>query len=71
MQDAVASAEAIALYRDDRAGRILIRFRAVGKDLQTQTGCLGQERDGGTGSRNFVVAYRIMQRFSARFGNPP
>ena len=71
MQDA-ASAEAIALYRDDRAGRILIRFRAVGKDLQTQTGCLGQERDGGTGSRNFVVAtYRIMQRFSARFGNPP
>ena len=71
-QETVASAEAIALYRDERAGRILIRYRAVGKDLETRAGCLGQERDGGTGSRNLVVAtYRIMQRFCTRFCDPP
>ncbi|CAE7328984.1 unnamed protein product [Symbiodinium microadriaticum] len=71
-QEAVAASEAISLYRDERKGRILIRFRAVGKDLQTVAGCLGQERDGGTGSRNLTVAtYRIMQRFCTRFIQPP
>lgn len=71
-QEAFANAYAMTLLRDERKGRIAIRFRACGLDLQVTSGSLGQERDAGTGALNLVKATaRIMQRACTRFQPAP
>ena len=71
-QKFIRKAQAIALYRDERNGRIAVRFKAVARDLTVHSGTLGQEREAGTGARNITVAtYRIMKRACSRFCLPP
>lgn len=71
-QKMLGSAESISLFRDERQGRIAIRFRAVTANLQVHSGTLGQERDAGTGARNITLAtLKVMQRACSRFANPP
>lgn len=62
-QVALGQTKAISLFRDERNGRIAVRFRAVGSDLQEYGATLGQERDAGTGANNLTLATQhIMTR---------
>ena len=70
-QVVLAKCEAISLFRDERHGRIAIRFRAVTKDLHVLSGFLGQEQFAGTGGRALTfatehVTKRACSRFSGR-----
>ena len=49
------TADCIGLIRDERKGRLLIRYRAV-KGLDLQCGVLGQAKDFGTGHENIGEA---------------
>jgi hypothetical protein len=49
------NADCIGLVRDERKGRLLIRYRAV-KGLDLQCGVLGQAKDFGTGHENIGEA---------------
>ena len=53
---ALKKATCVALIRDERHGRLLIRYRAVDKHLQLETGVLGQMKDHGTGHENLNKA---------------
>ena len=62
----------ITLFRDERKGRIAIRFRTCDQDLNIWCGTLGQERDVGTGAQNLVRATaNIMRRACMQFASPP
>ena len=67
-QVVLAKCEAISLFRDERHGRIAIRFRAVTKDLHVLSGFLGQEQFAGTGGRALTFATEhVMKRACSRF----
>ena len=71
-QDFIRLASAVALFRDERKGRVAIRFRAVSQDLEVRCGTMGLEIQPGTGARNLTKAtHRIMKRFCSRFANCP
>ena len=58
----------IGLFRDERKGRILVRFRAVTDELDVWCGMLGQERDAGTGGENLTLATeKILKRSCSRW----
>eukprot|EP00435_Cladocopium_sp_Y103_P029235 s4114_g7.t1 len=59
-QRSLEEASAIGLYRDERNGRVLVRCRAVSKNLEVHSFVLGQERFGGTGARNLTTATASM-----------
>ena len=50
-REALTSARAISLFRDERKGRLAVRYRAVNQNLDEVSGTLGQERDFGAGAR--------------------
>ena len=50
------TASSICLFRDERQSRLLLRFRAVRRDLIVKSGILGQVRDFGTGSTSITEA---------------
>ena len=59
----LTSARAVALFRDERKGRLAMRYKAVDADLAESSGSLGQERDFGTGATNITAAtQRIISR---------
>ena len=67
-RSALLSARAIALFRDERKGRLAMRFKAVDADLVESSGSLGQEREFGTGATNISAAtQRIITRMCTRF----
>ena len=71
-QAAIKSAASVSLFRDERAGRLLILYRAVAPNMTLTSGTLGQERDFGTGAANLTAATeRIMTRLCTRRLNPP
>ena len=55
-QKRLARAAEIGLFRDERKGRILLRYRAVTEELEMWSGMMGQERDAGTGAQNLTKA---------------
>ena len=58
--------------RDERHGRLAIRFMAVAPDLTTRSGCLGQARQAGTGADNVSLAtWAVMKRACSRFYMAP
>ena len=62
----------MTLFRDERKGRIAIRFRTCDLDLNVRCGTLGQDRDSGTGAQNLVKATaHVMRRACTRFAKPP
>ena len=68
----IGESTAVSLFRDERNGRLALRFRAVTADLRTHCGTLGQQRDFGTGARNITLATReIMKRACSRFAGAP
>ena len=77
----IGQSRAIALFRDERKGRLLLRYRAVDDNLHEHSGTLGQERDFGTGAANITKATgRMMERMCTpmhgalkrcRRGGPP
>ena len=71
-RQALTSARAVALFRDERKGRLAMRYKAVDADLTESSGTLGQERDFGTGATNITAAtQRIITRMCTRFGSAP
>lgn len=67
-QGVLAKCDAISLFRDERDGRIAIRFRAVTKDLHVLSGFLGQEQFAGTGGHALTIATEnVMKRACSRF----
>ncbi|CAE7244095.1 haeIIM [Symbiodinium sp. CCMP2592] len=71
-QDFVAKASKVCLFRDERKGRLLLRFRAVDKNLLVRSGTMGLAIQPGTGARNITEATRkIMKRFCTRFAGCP
>ncbi|CAE8641554.1 unnamed protein product [Polarella glacialis] len=68
----IGESTAVSLFRDERNGRLAIRFRAVTADLRTHCGTLGQQRDFGTGARNITLAsHEVMKRACSRFAGAP
>ena len=62
----------MTLFRDERKGRIAIRFITCDLDLNVRCGTLGQARDSGTGAQNLVKATaHVMRRACTRFAKPP
>ena len=62
----------MTLFRDERKGRIAIRFRTCDSDLNVRCGTLGQGRDEGTGAQNLVKATaQVMRCACTRFAKPP
>ena len=71
-QAVLKKSAAVTLIRDERAGRLMVRFIAVTPGLEVRSGTLGQERDHGTGSVNIANATdAIMRRACTRFATPP
>ena len=71
-QTAIKRAASVSLFRDERAGRLLIRYRAVATDMTVVSGTLGQARDFGTGAGNITRATEeIMTRLCTLRHNPP
>ena len=71
-QEFVAKASKVCLFRDERKGRLLLRFRAVDKDLHVRSGTMGLAIQPGTGARNITQATRkITKRFCTRFAGCP
>ena len=71
-REVLKSAVAITLFRDERKGRLAVRYRAVNQKLDEFSGTLGQERDFGTGATKITDATtRIMERMCTKFNNPP
>ena len=67
-QKFISKASQVALMRDERHGRLAIRFRAVAPDLSTRSGFLGQARQAGTGGDNLSLAtWQVMKRACSRF----
>ena len=71
-QRAIQSASLIALMRDERHGRVAVRFRTVSSDLSVRSGFLGQGRFEGTGADNLSkTTLNIMKRACSRFYGAP
>ena len=64
---AIKNAKALSLFRDERNGRLHVRYRAVDNDLNETSGTLGQARDFGTGATNITNATAaIMKRMCVK-----
>ena len=71
-QKFIAKSSRISLMRDERHGRLAIRFMAVAPDLTTRSGFLGQARQAGTGADNVSLAtWAVMKRACSRFYMAP
>ena len=71
-REALKSARAISLFRDERKGRLAVRYRAVNQNLDEFSGTLGQERDFGTGATKITEATaRIMERMCTKCSCAP
>ena len=55
-------AASITLFRDERKGRLALRFRSVTPDLDVRSGTAGIARDYGTGARNITMATLAMMK---------
>ena len=68
----VGKASHISVMRDERHGRLAMRFVAVAPDLTTRSGFLGQARQAGAGADNVSLAtWAVMKRFCSRFHSAP
>ena len=69
-QRAIQSASLIALMRDERHGRVAVRFRSVSSDLSVRSGFLDQGRFEGTGADDNLskTTLNIMKRACSRWG---
>ena len=71
-REALRASRFVALMRDERAGRLLIRFRAVSDSLDVYSGTLGLQREFGTGSVAITNATEaIMRRMCTKMCDPP
>lgn len=68
----LARAASITLFRDERNGRLALRFRSVTQDLDVRSGTAGVARDFGTGARNITMAtLAMMKRLCSSFQAAP
>ena len=68
----LARAASITLFRDERKGRLVLRFRSVTQDLDVRSGTAGLARDHGTGARSITMAtWAIMKRLCSSFHSAP
>ena len=69
---AISECQAITRFRNERKGRLLVRYRGVDHRIGKFSGTLGAERDFGTGSTNVTGATeRIMQRMCTPMHGAP
>ena len=69
---ALKNAEVVGLFRDERAGHLLVRFVAIGSDLVMRHGMLGLRCHFGTGSVNLTHATSlIIERAASRMWAKP
>ena len=67
-RDALESAFAISLFRDERNARLAVRYRAVNRNLVVFSGTLGQARHFGTGATKLTDATEdIINRMCTKF----
>ena len=70
-REALRNAKFVAIMRDERAGRLLIRFRAVNDSLDMYSGTLGLQREFGTGAIAITNATEaIMRRMCTNMYKP-
>ena len=55
-RQALTSACTMAFVRDERTGKLAVRYKAVDADLAESSGTLGQERDFGARATNITAA---------------
>jgi hypothetical protein len=68
----ISECQAITLFRGERKGRLLVRYRAMDKRMGEFSGAFGSERDFGTGSTNVTSATdRIMRRMCTPMHGAP
>ena len=68
----LARAASITFFRDERKGRLALRFRSVTQDLDVRSGTAGVARDFGTGARNITLAtLATMKRLCSSFHGAP
>ena len=71
-QKAIKESTWISLFRDERHGRLLLRFRAVNDSLQIYSGTLGLQREFGSGATQITSATaKIMSRACTKMHDPP
>ena len=71
-QKAIMDSTWVSLFRDERNGRLLLRFRAVSDSLQIYSGTLGLQREFGSGATQITsAAEAIMSRACTRMHDPP
>lgn len=71
-QDHAEKTAGVALFRDESAGRLSLRFRTVSKDLEPHSGTMGTAKDFGTGGLAIADATtEVMKRFCSRFHGAP
>ena len=70
---ALKNASVVCLLRDERKGRLMIRFRCTGDDLVVRTGLMYQCRDFGTGGKCITDATKDAFRKVSTWGHsaPP
>ena len=67
----ISDAETLSLMRDERKGKLLVRFRAVCQDLTTVSGVLGFQEVAGSALSIALATGEIITRFCQPFREPP
>jgi hypothetical protein len=71
-QDHAEKTAGVALFRDESAGRLSIRFRTVSQNLDSHSGTMGTAKDFGSGGLAIAAATtEVMERFCSRFHGAP
>ena len=71
-QRAIQSASLIASMRDEKYGRVAVRFRSISSDLSMCNGFLGQGKFEGIGTDNWSkTTLNIIKRACSRFYGIP
>ena len=67
----LARARCVALFRDERKGRLLVRYRACLDDLTVVSGVLGLKQAEGSGDGLTKVTKMILEEFATPFHDLP
>ena len=68
---ALADCQAMTLVRDERKGKLLLRFRAVRRDLSTVSGCLGLWPVSGSADSIALTTDALMESYCVANKQPP
>lgn len=68
----LSNCKCVAIHQDGRKGRLLIRYCAVGANLEVRRGCLGHVRSYGSSNEDIARGTeRILRSFATSFSGAP